>query len=100
VKSTLATLALLLIAVTTVQAKPAFRTLHFLANGNYRFDAGPELTLKQLEIEIKGIAHRNNCADVHLDIDKRAGYGSVMEALGLFAKYRCKDLVRRVLTPP
>lgn len=77
---------------TTAQATPTFRTLHFLDNGNVRFDAGPELTLQQLEAEIKGMVDRRVCPNVHLAAGKRVSYDRVAAALALFQKYGCNDL--------
>jgi hypothetical protein len=92
VKSFPAVVAIFVLAIVATHAKPAFRTLHFTTNGNYRFDAGPELNLHQLETEIRRMADRRICPDVHLAPDKLASYARVALALTLFQKYGCNDL--------
>lgn len=83
---------LLLLATTAAQSSASFRTLHFLTNGNFRFDAGPELTLPELESEIRRMADTHTCPNVHLDPSRLAHYDRVAAALALFQKFGCNDL--------
>ena len=85
-------LGVLLVLAVHAEAGPAFRTLHFLRNGHYRLDTGPELDLLNLEIEIKRMARERDCPDVHLAPDHLARYDTVAGALAIFQKYGCNDL--------
>ncbi len=78
--------------VVLANAKAAFRTLHFLNDGQYRFDNGPEIDLQKLKLEIIRMARRHDCPDVHLAPNKHARYDKVAAALVQFQRYGCNDL--------
>lgn len=92
--------ALFSLSVATNAAPPAFRTLKFLTNGHFQFDAGPELDLPGLQIEIKRMARAHDCPDVHLHPDSGANYAQIAAGLKLFQQYGCNDLGFRGIEGP
>jgi len=77
---------ILIACCATANAQPAMRHLYFLSHDRVRFDDGPVLDLRQLQIEIRKMKRQTPNPDISLQPSRQASYSFVARVLTVFQK--------------
>ena len=86
-------------AQTEPVAEPKILTLHILANGNMRFDDGPELNLPQLKIELEKMAKETSPANVKIQPEANAPAATISAVVSEFERARDARRAAQAKTP-